>query len=404
MVLPWELEPSSGTTLGAPRISDVPPQGFGFPPSWARECHASPTPDAHVILHMKRTSRIPRSDHDAYWKEAFDVFLPDLLEFFAPDIAAAIDWSRGYSIAKIELRPDARNSATRLRRPDRVYRVRLRNGRSAILYIHFEFQSRAEPGFEARMFVYHTRLYLHLNQPVVSLAILADLDPRYRPSEFRVRAFGNDLRFRFRICKIIDHRDRIAELIASGNVAALLVAIKLVDLLVADPMERFARKKEVLRVLATNVRGRTRRTRLTRLLIEGIILGTRQTREFANVMRRLESELEVPFTTVYEREAEARGRAQGARAGKKIGTKLGKKIGKKIGHRVGAAEGRIRGRRDALIRVLRTRFRTIGPRTLDRIEAVASLVALDRLLEAAVTVGNVAEFRRRLGRTSGPKT
>lgn len=321
---------------------------------------------------MRRSRTRSRADHDAYWKEAFDVFLPDLLHFFVPELATAIDWSKGYTIPEVDLYPDSPKSATGRGYPDRVYLVHLKNGDEAILYVHCEFQSQPTPDFAARMYVYHARLNLHLRRPICSLAILADADPNHRPNEYFDSRFGTELRFRFVACKLLDHASRIDELLSSGNVGAVLVAIKLIDLLVEDPVERLAQKKRVLRILASIVRQRGGWKELTRLLIEGIMLPDSLAREFFAMVRRIDKEQKVPFTTIYERQAEARGEKRGEK------------------------RALLRTKRDDVLRVLRARFRDVPERVVERVEATRILDRLDAFLEHAARARSIRAFEMAL--------
>jgi hypothetical protein len=309
-----------------------------------------------------------RADHDGYWKEAFDRFLPLLLALLAPDLHRAIDFARGYESVEVELNPDSGGAATTKLFPDRLYRVRLRSGAPAVLFLHFEFQSRSEPEFEQRMYVYHARLFLHLRADVVSLALLADPDPSFRPHRFRWQAFGNTLVFRFRSVKLLDFMGREEEFLASGDPAAILLTIKLLDLRITDEERRLAAKKRVLRTLVRTFREHEITAELTRFLIQGILLQRPARQEFHAEIRRLEKEYSMRFSTIYEDEARAEGKAEGR------------------------AEGRAEAQQQSVLRVLRARF---GELPLDVVQRVASMretEPLDAWLERAATAPSLAAF------------
>ncbi len=46
-------------------------------------------------------SQTPPDDYDSPWKEISGRFFPDLVEFFAPDLYADIDWPAGHEILEV---------------------------------------------------------------------------------------------------------------------------------------------------------------------------------------------------------------------------------------------------------------------------------------------------------------
>src|SRR5690606_41142128 len=63
---------------------------------------------------------------------------------------------------------------------DKLVKVHLRNGEPQLILVHLEVQHWPEGGFPARLYSYHTRLS-EKGLPVVTVAILADSDPLWRP-------------------------------------------------------------------------------------------------------------------------------------------------------------------------------------------------------------------------------
>ena len=106
-----------------------------------------------------------------------------------------------------------------------VYR---KDGRRSRLYIHVEVQSARRRGFERRMFVYNNRLFDRFGQPVVSLAVLADGDPGWRPASFEVDALGCRHRLEFPVVKLLDKAGDIDALLANPNPFALVAAAHLI--------------------------------------------------------------------------------------------------------------------------------------------------------------------------------
>ena len=314
----------------------------------------------------------PFQDHDAFWKEALDLFLPEAIALFLPDLHAAIDWERGYRSLDGELLPDETDDATGRRYPDRVYEVHLKTGETVALLIHFEVQSRPEAGFALRMFVYRVRLFLKYRHPIVSIAILADRDPGFRPTEYRDQAFGNDLRFRYHTIKLRDFLARIEELEDLENVFGFVVTLRLVDLLDLTDEERYRRKRALLRKLVTKQVGRERLLALTRLLAGSIMLPQNLKARFRDDIRKVATENDMPFMTPYEIDALEKGRAEGRTEGR--------------------TEGLVQAKRDDIVRILRIRFGGVPATVASRIAAIDDLASLDRLLERAVVVRELGEL------------
>ncbi len=276
------------------------------------------------------------------------------------NVAAAIDWSRGFQLETVGLAPDALESKTSTKYPDRVYRVWLHGGERVVLLLHFEFEAGRKRDFPLRVAIYRMRLFLKHRERIFTLALLLDADPRYRPSEFIDEVFDNEVRVRFRSVKLLDFVGREDELIDSGNPAQVLVAIKLIDLTTHDPNARYREKVRLLRKLVTIMRGSSTQRALTRFLIQGIMISRLRDREFHEEVLRVEQEFHMPFVTIYEKEAEERGSLQ--------------------------------SKRDAVERILRARFAEIPTRTIERIRAIDDLARLDDLLVRAATSVAIADF------------
>lgn len=122
-----------------------------------------------------------RQDYDSPWKDILARLFPHFIAFFCPDIYVAINWSRDFEFLDKELQKIAANAAIGRRLADKLVKVYLRDGREVWILIHIEIQGKRERGFARRMFVYHYRVFNLHDHRVVSLAILTDDDPRWRP-------------------------------------------------------------------------------------------------------------------------------------------------------------------------------------------------------------------------------
>ncbi|MGH7596597.1 MAG: hypothetical protein ACREOI_09605 [bacterium] len=101
--------------------------------------------------------------------------------------------------------------------------------------------------FPERMFIYYYRIFDKFRKAVISLAVLTDDNPKFRPNEYSRAICGCEVIFRYPLVKIIDYRDRLAELEASPHPFAIIVRAYLKALEVAGNVkERYTWKKRFL--------------------------------------------------------------------------------------------------------------------------------------------------------------
>ena len=97
-----------------------------------------------------------------------------------------------------------------------------KNGEEAYLLIHVEVQSQGDPDFDKRMYVYHYRSF-DINPKVISLAILGDERPQWRPSGYSYELAGCRVEFSFPTVKLLDYQQQWETLEQSSNPFSLLV-------------------------------------------------------------------------------------------------------------------------------------------------------------------------------------
>ncbi|MEK9703508.1 MAG: Rpn family recombination-promoting nuclease/putative transposase [Deltaproteobacteria bacterium] len=66
---------------------------------------------------------------------------------------------------------------------DTLAQVQSRSGEAGLVYIHVEIQGQREAAFAQRMFTYNYRLFDRYGLPILSLAVLSDEEPHWRPQE-----------------------------------------------------------------------------------------------------------------------------------------------------------------------------------------------------------------------------
>ncbi|MCB9524549.1 MAG: cytosolic protein [Myxococcales bacterium] len=82
--------------------------------------------------------------------------------------------------------------------------TRRRDGTPVQVLVHVEVQAARVTDFARRMFECHTRLMHTYAEPVASFAILADLEPGWRPADYQHALWGCRARFEFPTVKLLD--------------------------------------------------------------------------------------------------------------------------------------------------------------------------------------------------------
>jgi hypothetical protein len=164
-----------------------------------------------------------RTDYDSPWKEAIEFYFREFMDFFFPAIAPHINRHRDPEFLDTELQKIVREADLGRRWADKLVKVWLLDGTETWLLIHIEVQSQYESDFAQRMYVYNYRLRDRYNRPVVSLAVLADDRPRWRPGTYATGMLGCDVRFNFPMVKLLDYADNWTALESNRNPFATVV-------------------------------------------------------------------------------------------------------------------------------------------------------------------------------------
>jgi hypothetical protein len=170
-----------------------------------------------------RSRRGPGTDYDSPWKEALDRYFEQCLALFFPQAHADIDWSRGHEMLDKELQPIVRQAQHGRRYVDKLVKVWLKNGEERWLLIHVEVQARKEGDFPKRMYIYNCRIFDRYDQEAISLAILTDDDPTWRPSQYGYGRWGFRTSTEFPIVKLLDYAPNWQALEADPNPFATVV-------------------------------------------------------------------------------------------------------------------------------------------------------------------------------------
>jgi hypothetical protein len=201
-------------------------------------------------IRRRSSPSTPRADYDSPWKEALDRYFERCMAFFFPRVHADIDWSRGYEMLDKELQPIVRQAKHGRRHVDKLVKVYLKDGQERWILVHIEVQASKEGEFPERMYVYNHRLFDRYGREVISLAILADDDPDWRPNRYEYGRWGFRAGIEFPVVKLLDYAPKYRELESDPNPFAVVVLAHLKALETRrSPAERHAWKVRLVKGL-----------------------------------------------------------------------------------------------------------------------------------------------------------
>jgi len=292
-------------------------------------------------------------EYDSPWKEAIEGAFPEFMEFFFPDIAAQIDWRRGYQFLEQGLRQIVRDADTGKRHVDKLAKVHRLDGAEDFVYIHLEVQGDDETAFGRRMFTYNYRLFDRYGRPIASLAVLADDSPRWRPAEYGHEIFGCRHRFEFPAVKLLDIGISVDELMAHPNPFAWIVAAHRQTCGTrGDPERRYEAKRALVRWLYRKGWDRQRILDWFAILDWMMRLPKDLDRRLWQEINSIEEEQRMRYVTSFERFYQEEWMEKGLKEGMEKGRTLGRR----------------QGESDMLRKQLKLRFGALPPHIEQRID------------------------------------
>ncbi len=177
--------------------------------------------------------------------------------------------------------------------------------------MHIEVQGRKESRFAERMYQYHYRIRDRYNRPVVSLALLCDPSPTWRPSSYGYATFGCQVTFQFPSIKLLDYRQQWEQLAASHNPFATIVMAHLqAQATRRDLNERKTWKLWLIRRLYD--RGYSRQDVINLFLfIDWVMsLSAELEQEFWQEVKQYEEERRMPYISSVEQIGREKGRQE----------------------------------------------------------------------------------------------
>jgi hypothetical protein len=250
-----------------------------------------------------------KTDYDSPWKDFIELYFRDFLKFFFPEIEADIDWDKPFRFLDKELQKVVRDAGIPRHYADKLVQVYRRNGEEALVVCHIEVQGEKEDEFEARMFRYNYRLGDRYNCPVVSLAIIADLNKEWRPTSLHTSLWGCSTDFKFPIVKLLDYQDDWEALEASRNPFAVVVMAHLKTKETHNkPEERKTWRYHLTTMLYDQGYGEQAILDLDNFLDWLMDLPEELEKQFQIELKAFEEARQMKYVTTIERMAEERGR------------------------------------------------------------------------------------------------
>ena len=249
-------------------------------------------------------------DYDSPWKEILELYFPEFLAFAFPRIHQEVDWSRDYESLDQELPKILPQSETGKRVVDKLFKVWRLDGEEQVVFLHVEFQADYDADFPQRIFVYNYRIFDRTGCPVVSLAILGDERPGWRPRRYCQDLWGCRTDFRFPVLKLWDYNEQWSELAASENPFAAAVMVHLKTRATRqDAKGRLRWKLRMVRHLYERGFERRDAEQLFRFIDWLMALPEELEEQFDTELRQLEGETKMPYVTPFERRAIKKGQA-----------------------------------------------------------------------------------------------
>jgi hypothetical protein len=262
---------------------------------------------------------------------------------------------------------------------DKLFKIWLKDGQEAWILIHVEIQNQRDPAFAERMFVYNYRIYDRHRQPVISLAVMGDEEPTWRPDQFGYGMFGCTMGIRFPIVKLVDYGSQAGQLEAVANpfATAVLAHLKTRETR-ADPAARRTWKMRLIKSLYDRGLDGEQVRLLFRFLDLILVLPRELEKALSLELAEFERERKMPYVSSIERIAREEGKAEGKAEGR--------------------AEGKVEAKVDTLLRLLTKRLGTAVAAELEaQIRSTHDLGRLDAWIDAGLEAADLADFRRTAG-------
>jgi len=330
---------------------------------------------------------------DIPWKHALDRLLKPFLALFFIKVHDAIDWQENVENLETELQSLGGDAEVGTRRADKLFRVHLKSGERKMLLLHVEVQTTVDHSLPERIMVYWYRIYDHYGERPISLVLLGDDKPKWRPSLFKEELLGFRVEIEYPIAKLLDFDE--SKLQASDNPIAIVgVAYLWTKATRNDPAERLRHKLELVGRLLEKGYEESLADDIFRLLDWMMVLPDAAERQFREQVRTLKEKDNMRYVTSIERLAREEGLEEGLEKGIEQGLEKGIEQGLEKGIEQGLEKGIEAGLRKGqaalILRLLELRFGAVTHEQA-RMLMNADLPQLSRWGERVVTAASLDE-------------
>jgi predicted transposase/invertase (TIGR01784 family) len=287
----------------------------------------------HTIEQTSRENTLenPASNQDSAWKEILELYFPKMMEFFYPEIYQKIDWTQGFTSLDQELQQVVRQAIVGKRFVDKLFRV-FAFGQEAMVLIHAEIQGQPKINFEARLFEYSSLLHPRYKQPVLTLVLLIDPSPNWRPTEYRSYVLGLPVHhFQFYPVKLLDYLGQESVLETSDNPFAWITLVQLALIQTRNNREqRLISKVSLVRLLYERKWKKTEILNLCAFIDWVLTLPKELENIYTEELKKIEETARMPLMTNMERNGIEKGFQMGLEQGRQQGKKNTRMMAKKL--------------------------------------------------------------------------
>lgn len=317
------------------------------------------------------------TDYDSPWKEVIEAYFPRFLEFFFPQVYAEIEWNRPYEFLDTELQQLEPDAEIGKRLVDKVAKVWLVDGELAWVLVHVEVQGQYDSTLTERMYVYNYRLFDRHRKRVISLAVLADEQPNWRPSSYSYQLGGCRISLEFPVVKLLDYEEQWQRIQESTNPFAVVVMAHLKTKVThQNPENRLHWKLSLVKVLYERGYNREDIQQLFRFIDWLMVLPDNLARSFKQQVKNYEEAQKMKYVTSIEQLAKQEGLEQGLE------------------------QGTLQTNRENIIEILQMRFGAVPKPIVDAVNTINNVSVLKTLLRRAIAIGSVVEFQQTLNDTT----
>ncbi|MCP4111577.1 MAG: transposase [Desulfobacteraceae bacterium] len=215
------------------------------------------------------------------------------------------------------------------------------------------------------MFIYNYRTSDRYDVEVVSLAVLTDDNPGYRPNEYKTERWGCKHVFTFPIVKVLDYGKNWQKLEQNPNPFAIVVMAHLRARQIKDGRERKRWKLRLIRMLYERGYGRKHILELFRFIDWLLVLPENLEIQFRKELTQITEGDKMPYVTSIER----------------------------LAKKEGVEEGVILNSREMVLQAIASKFQTVPEDMVSYVNRIETGETLKSLLHHAIVCENIDKFR-----------